>query len=304
MAVSFSKDEASTQWRATAGILLGSVLVSFSPFFVEFSGLDAFANAFYRLAIGGSILFLIALFRKEALPNKQTLGLCLLAALTIALDLITYNQAILYIGSGLSSVLANLEIVFLVLIGTLFFKETLPPMFLWMSALIGLGVCFLVQPYWFDLQMKNALGIALGLGASLVYAIYLILVKWIGSKTNVSTISMLATIFLFASGILALCIAFVPSATFAIHEPRGVLCVACNGIVGQVLGWLLISKGIKNVSLALSGLLMLTQPALTFILDGLFLGRNTASVQLLGCAILFAAVYATMQLEKRARVTG
>ena len=273
-------------------VVLGSSLISLSPFFVEFSHLDAVASSFYRLGIGGITLLLIALLRKEPFLKGSLLILCFLAAFVISLDLVAWHQSVLYIGAGLSTVLANLEMFFLILIGALFFRERLPSSFIKISAAIVLGICCLVHPYFFEFHTRNALGIVFGLGASLIYSIYLLLLKMIRTKdSGISSLPMLATICLSGALILGIFIAFTPSATFSIPDWRSFGYIFSNAMLCQVLGWLFITKGIKQVSLSLSGILMLAQPALTFLIDCLFLGRNTHWLQTSGCIILLAAVY-------------
>lgn len=293
------------QWRSAASVVLGSAMISFSPFLVEFSSLSAFANGFYRMAIGGAILLALAFFRREPLPGARVASLCFFAALTIALDTVVWNQSVFYIGSGLSTVLANVEVFFMVIMGVLFFKEKLQPQFLGISGVILVGIVCLVYPYIFDMTFHKGLGISLALAASFIYSVYFMLLKLIGTKNRqpeISTISMLATICLLAALILAVCIALIPSETFAIVLPQSFACVVLNGVLGQVLGWLLITHGLKNIGFSLSGLLMLTQPALTFIFDCIFLGRNTQSIQIWGCVTLLSAVYYTMQLNKKKEV--
>ncbi len=109
-----------SKFHAALCLSAGCTLISLSPFFVEFSGLDATANSFYRMAIGGIVLFAIALLRGEKLLKANLLLPCFIAASVIALDMVAWNKSVLYIGSGLATVLANLEIVFLVLIGVFF----------------------------------------------------------------------------------------------------------------------------------------------------------------------------------------
>ncbi len=91
--------------------------------------------------------------------------------------------------------------------------------------------------------------------------------------------------------------------SFAIPTIQGAVCVVANGILGQVLGWLLIARGLKGVSLAFSGVLMLIQPALTFLFDCTVLGRNTEWLQLVGCILLLTTVAgATWKEQERSAV--
>jgi drug/metabolite transporter (DMT)-like permease len=280
-------------------VMAGSALTSLSPFFIEFSGISSVANSFYRMGIGGAVLFLIAILQKKRLPRKGVLALCLGAGCLISLDLVLWNQSIIYIGPGLATVLGNLEVVFLVFIGVLFFGEKLKSQFLWMCGLMVVGIYALLSPYLIEFKIENFLGIAVGIGSSLIYSLYLITLKFISSKdSQLNIMPILACVCLLGAAILALYITFSPVETFLIPTKQGLFCVLSNGFTCQVFGWYLISKGLKEVPLSLSGLLMLTQPSLVFIFDCFFLGRNTQTIQILGCAILLFAIYRASQQEK------
>ncbi|PIS03434.1 MAG: hypothetical protein COT85_00180 [Chlamydiae bacterium CG10_big_fil_rev_8_21_14_0_10_42_34] len=281
---------------AAGCVVAGSALTSLSPFFIEFSGIEAVASSFYRLGIGGAALFLFVLLSKKQLPKKKTVGLCFLASILISMDLVMWNQSILYVGPGLATVLGNLEIVFLVIIGAVFFRERLPLKFLIMCCLIAIGIYALITPYLIDFKVQNLVGIAVGISSSLVYSVYLLLIKTVGRENSeISILSILSVIFLFGASLLGSYILISPSLTFAIPTWQGVACVVSNGLTCQVFGWFLISKGLKDVKLSLSGLLMLTQPSLVFIFDCFFLGRNTEWIQIFGCILLLLAVYGASQ---------
>ncbi|NDD59151.1 MAG: hypothetical protein EBZ47_07890, partial [Chlamydiae bacterium] len=75
-------------------MLLGCVLISIGPFFVEASQIGSIANTFYRMLIGGICLCLITLIKKESFPKQAAASLCFCAALGLNLDLLTWNQSI------------------------------------------------------------------------------------------------------------------------------------------------------------------------------------------------------------------
>lgn len=301
--LSYKSISAKSKTTAIVSVMMGSALISLGPFFIEFSSLNAMTSSFYRMLIGGIAFFIIALIRKDKLPDKRVLGLCLLAGITLGLDLVTWNQSVRYIGAGLSTVLANLEIIFLVLISYFFLGERISSLFLKMCLLICVGICFLIHPYFSHMDFSHSLGIFFGLGASLVYSIYLFLLKMIGAKNpKLSSISILSSICLLGALILGIVMIINPKASFVIKDLPSFYCVIANSVLSQIAGWWLITKGIRSISLSLSGILLLVQPALTFILDCLFLGRNTDCLQLFGCFILLTAVYATMKKEKEKEV--
>lgn len=295
----FSKNALEEPCGAASAVVVGSALISFIPFFVEFSHLSALSNSFYRLAIGGGILLLIALYRKESFPNMKMFGLCFLTAATVAFETVFWNQSVLLIGAGLSTVLGNLEAFFMIILGVIFFKEKLKPQFFKLAGFIFIGVLFLIFPYLFEMPFYKCLGIGLAIGASLFYSLHFNLFKIISTrnpKKEVPKIALLATICLMAAAIVGLFIACIPNETFAITSAKSFYCVLLNSLLGQVIGWLLITSGLKDIDLPFSCLLMLTQPALAFIFDCIILGRNTHLVQIGGCMLLLAAVYYTTQL--------
>lgn len=291
----------SIKWGAAYQLLLGAALLSVVPFLVEFSHGDAFANGFYRMAIGGVILLCIALYRKEPMPDFRTALLSSVAALAISLDTLLWNQSVLYIGSGMASVLANLEVVFMILIGAIFFKERLKARFFLLLMVLLVGVYLLALPQLSGLQADSRLGILFAVTASFVYSIYLLLLKVVsdqGNRPAVSAVSLLSVICLLSAAFLGIFMVFLPGTSFKLVDFQSVACVTLNGVLGQVIAWLLITKALKNISLSLSGLLMLAQPALCFIFDCMFLGRNTKILQIIGCIIVLIAIYGTLNLEK------
>lgn len=289
------------QAKAISYVVLGCVLIAFGPFFVEFSGVDAMTTSFYRVVIGAFAFLLIAFLTNEKMPDARFLWLYFLAGLMITLDLLACNQSILYIGSGLSTVLSNLEIAFLLLLGFIFFNERLPRLFIRLCLLMLLGICLLMQPYFSEIHPHQFLGIVYALAASFIYSVYLLLLKTIGKNNPGNTpATTLGVVCFFGALILAAFISWHPSATFYLpNDWRSISCIFAYSVLSQVFGWWFITNGLKYVSLSLSGILFLTQPALTFICDCLFLGRNTQWLQLSGGVILLMTVYLTVQEEKR-----
>ncbi|MFZ4772972.1 MAG: EamA family transporter, partial [Chlamydiia bacterium] len=174
-------------------MVFGSALISLGPFFVEYSDLSAATNSFYRMVIGAICFLLIAFFKGEKKAPSLVWQLCSLTGLLLAIDLIVWNQSVLWIGPGLSTVLANIEIVFLVAIGSIFYGEKLPKNY----PLLGLGlaasILSLIYPYLGELHPSNVKGILFALGASFSYSLYLLVLKIIGNKSpETSSVTTLA----------------------------------------------------------------------------------------------------------------
>ena len=282
-------------------IIAGTILIAIGPFFVEFSGLDAVTSSFYRMLIGAVAFLLIGRFQNKKLPSKQFCWLYVSAGLMTTVDLFCCNQSILYIGSGLSTVLSNLEVLFLLLIGATVFKEKLDRTFPLTCLLIVAGIGLLIKPYYHQMGPNFLPGIGFAIVASFIFSIYLLLLKMISRKNpETSTVVNLGVICAIGATILATVMAFLPNSSFSLPSNlNAVVCVIIYSLMSQVCGWWLISQGMITINLSTSGVLFLVQPALTFAGDCLFLGRNCEVYQITGCLILLATVYKTIQAEER-----
>jgi drug/metabolite transporter (DMT)-like permease len=63
------------------------------------------------------------------------------------------------------------------------------------------------------------------------------------------------------------------------------------GVTAQVLGWLLISRGIAHVEAGRAGLVLLLQPSLAFVWDVLFFHRPTSPTDVAGAVLALGAIY-------------
>jgi drug/metabolite transporter (DMT)-like permease len=161
------------------------------------------------------------------------------------------------------------------------------------SLLIIAGISLLIEPYLHVMSTQFALGIGFGLLASFTFSIYLLVLRSIEKKTpETSPAANLCAICIIGSIILGAAIVYHPEASFSLPPTWfGIFCVLAYSLISQVCGWWLVSKGIGQLSLSLSGVLFLIQPALVFLCDCLIFERNTGLLQIAGCILLLASVY-------------
>ena len=62
------------------------------------------------------------------------------------------------------------------------------------------------------------------------------------------------------------------------------------GVFCQGFGWYMIAKGLPKLPASQAGLIILTQPALSFVWDVLFLGRPTSMLGYCGAVLVLAAI--------------
>ncbi len=78
---------------------------------------------------------------------------------------------------------------------------------------------------------------------------------------------------------------------FALTDGRSLLALAGVGIISSTIGWSMLSSAIKVVPATVAGLVMLLQPALSFVWDILFFNRVTGGVEYLGIVLILIAIY-------------
>lgn len=280
-------------------MIIGSVFIATGPFLIEFTTLNPVTATFYRMLIGGIILSFCTFLKKEAFPQGKAIFFCCIAGLFLALDLVVWNQSVRLIGSGVSTVLANLEVIFLGIIGHLFLNQKISKVFIGICGLVLIGSGCLLYPYLLSLTTHSILGVSYSLAGSLFFSFYLLILQKIRNQfPELSSFSCLSYICLFGSLILAFFMLIIKTQTFEINSLQSFYFVLANSLLSQVLGGFLILRSINQLPIALSGVLLLTQPALTFIFDCIFIGRNTQFLQLFGCFIILSAVYIAAAKEQ------
>jgi drug/metabolite transporter (DMT)-like permease len=137
----------SEKHQDTLMVLAGAVMISFSAVFVKIAHVGPTVSAFYRMAIGGVLLTIIALLtgRVSRFPLRS-FGLMALCAFCFVWDLTVWHHSILYVGPGLATILANFQVFFLAGIGFVFFKERLNLRYVISVPLALLGLGLLILP--------------------------------------------------------------------------------------------------------------------------------------------------------------
>lgn len=276
----------------TVHLLAGAVLISFSGVFVKLAHVGPTTAGFYRTFLGGLLLAALVLARRERVWNgPRHLGLAAACGLIFALDLTCWHRCIHYVGPGLSTILGNFQVFFVALFSIAILKERPGWKLLVSIPLAMAGLFLIVGVDWGRFDHRYHLGVVLGLLTALCYASYLLVLRRLQSGPFV--ISPLVTI-----GVISLVTASIMGAEvavlgegFRIPDFRTGLALAAYGVCGQVLGWVLITKGLRNTQASRAGLILLLQPALAFVWDILLFYRPTLPREVAGALLACGAIY-------------
>ncbi len=274
-------------------VLAGAVMISFSAVFVKLAHVGPTVSAFYRMAIGGVILMAFALVtgKTSRFPFKA-LGLMTLTAFFFVWDLTIWHRSIFYVGPGLATILANFQVFFLAGIGFFLYRERLNLRYVISVPLALIGLGLLILPHNMVVpQPQFYLGVGLGLITALAYTAYLLSLRTLQARyTKISAFFVIAVISILTAIGIGLEM-FAGGESFAIPDRQTLLALIAYGIMGQFLGWVLISKGIGKIEASRAGLILLLQPTLSFVWDILFFSRPTGITDLAGASVAIFAIY-------------
>ena len=280
----------------TVGALLcllgGASLISFSAVMVRLVQVGPVSSAFYRMLLGGLFLMVLARLRGRALcTGWPSLALALALGFFFALDLSLWHRAILLVGPGLSTILANFQVFLVAGVGVLALGERPGWRLAAAIPLAMFGLWLLVGVNWEGLAPGYRLGVGLSLMAACAYSAFILTLRW--SVRRVGGLDPMANVGLFSlmSAVLLFLELGWSGESLAVPSALDWAWLVIYGLGCHAGGWLLIALGLRQVAASRAGLVLLLQPTLAFVWDMLFFGRPTTLLEAMGAALAVAAIY-------------
>ncbi|MCL1634444.1 DMT family transporter [Luteimonas sp. SX5] len=286
-----------TDRAALLSMLAGAALIGTNAMMVRFAGTPPTVSAFWRMLFAGLMLVLLlrATGRWQKLP-RNAWWWALVPATAFACDLWLWHRSILLIGPGLATLLGNAQVFFMALAGVLLYRERLGPRFLAGIVLAFVGLWLLLGSGWSALPPQFRWGVWLGLGTGVCYAIYNITLRRAQQHAREASrgpapIEQVLAIASLGSAVLLGMMAAAEGASFAIPSWQSLAILLTLALFGHCLSWVLISRAMPHLSVALIGLLLLLQPIVAFLLDVWALDRATTPREWAGLAVSLAGIF-------------
>ncbi|ABB37592.1 protein of unknown function DUF6 transmembrane [Oleidesulfovibrio alaskensis G20] len=278
--------------KALLRVMAGAVMISFSAVFVNVLETSPSASAFYRVLFGGMALLAVALWRRERLSTSPlVLATIAGAGVFFMLDLECWHRSILYIGPGLATILGNFQVFFMAFAGAVFFREALSLRLVVALPLAVCGLWLLVGVDVDNLPEGTVMGVIMGLLTAVWYTGYILLLR--RSQRMACRMPVMMNMALVSLCTAAACgvSTLLQGASFAIPDTVNGMYLLGYGVLCQGVGWLLLSSGLPGLPAAVAGLVMLTQPTLSFVWDVLLFDRPTGPLGVAGAVMAIVAIW-------------
>jgi drug/metabolite transporter (DMT)-like permease len=285
--------------RAGAGIayiLASGLCFGTMPIFARqayAAGLDPASLLLLRFTFAAACMWVIFLRRRLSLPRGRGLALLVgMGAVGYAGQAYCYFSAVTMASVGLVSLLLYLYPALVTVLAWVVFRHKLSGLQVAAVAIALVGSALTIG----RAGDGKPLGIALGLGAALIYSCYIL----IGSRIPAAISPTASTAVITTSAALTYaCAALVRGARWP-ATPSGWGAVAGVAVVSTVLAILFFFEGLERVGPVRASVYSTVEPVFTLLLAALVLGERVTALRVAGGALILGAVILLAREELRA----
>ena len=277
--------------QARVYAIVGALVIAFSSILVRLSNASPSTAAIFRCAYALPVLGLLA-WREDRRHGPRAWvdrRAAVAAGVFFAADLILWHNSIKDVGAGLSTVLANVQVVLVPFAAWALLRERPARRVLVGLPVAALGVLLIsgaLEAHAYGRAPTR--GALFGLGAGVAYAGFLLLLR----RSGVDVRRPAGPLFDATATSTVLCIA----AGLVIGDARlvpswpGAGWLVLLAFSSQVVGWLAITVSLPRLPAAMSSLLLTFQPIGSLLAAAAIFGESPSGLQLLGTAALLGAL--------------
>lgn len=283
------KDTSSTaahRWMGVLLIVISAASFGALPIFIRLAyrtGADPTTVLVLRYSIAAVVMVAIMFARKTPLPRGRILlGLVLMGAVGYVGQSFAYFTALTMASASLVALLLYLYPAIVTMLSALFFKERLTAAKVGALTLALVGTALTIGPT----GNGRVAGILLAIAAAVIYSVYILVgsriiphASAIGASTTVITAAAVVYI-----GIVAVRGPTFPQ-TFSVWVD-----IFAIALVSTVLPIVTFLAGLERVGATRASTLSTFEPVMSVMLAILILGETISPLQMLGGALILAAV--------------
>ncbi len=276
---------------ALAAAIGGAVAISFSAIFFALAAVGPATGALFRVVYALPALAIIYLLRRRRdHRTRRARVLAFGAGLLLGADILAWHSSIGYIGTGLATLIANSQVVFVAVAAWLILGEkpgrrvamAIPVVLAGVALVSGMGRAD-------SFGSRPLLGAALALVAAIFYSIFILGIR----HSNQAQVPSAGPLLEATAGAAVAIIAIGPIVSDIDLSPswpaHGWL--VALALVSQVGGWLLISYALPRLPAAETATIILLQPVLTMTWGAVLFTERPSPLQLVGAGIVLLGVF-------------
>jgi drug/metabolite transporter (DMT)-like permease len=215
--------------------------------------------------------------------------------LFLAADLSLWHESIALVGAGLGTVIPNVQIVFVALAAWMRHGDRPRVRTMVMIGVVLAGVAMTSGLARSDAYgARPVAGVALGVAAGLLYAIFLIVFRASNRGLVPPAGPLLDATLGTAAGAL-LCAELDSEFMLAVSREAHLWLLAL-ALVSQVVGWLFIATALPRLPAIATSVMLLVQPVFAIVWGMLFFAERQSVLQWIGSAVVLAGV-ASLSIE-------
>ena len=267
-------------------LVIGILCIAFSPIFVKLAHAPALSSGFYRIFIAWLFLLPYCVFTKKLKITRHALVVTVAGGLVFGADIALWNISLLKISATVSTLLANLAPVWVGLMSYLFLKKRSGALF-WIGTFVAIAGMVVLVGYESVISMQFNTGILYAIGASLLYAIYIMITKNV--LPYIDTFTFMFYNMLGAS-VLLLTIALLKGDAIVGFDTYTWLCFGGMGLLCQLAGWLTINHSLRYLDSTRVSIALLLQTVFAAFLAAGLLNEKLHLKEVIGSVIVLAGI--------------
>ncbi len=247
------------------------------------NGADPLTVLTLRFVFAGACMLVVMRVGRHRFPRGRTLvQLVLLGGVGYVVESLAYFYALTMASAGLVALLLYLYPAIVTVLAAVVLKQRLTPVRIGavVVALVGTGLTI------GEVGGGRPLGIVLGLGSAVSYAIYILLCSRVGPRAG--AIPAATVIMLSAAAVLGVVTAVhgpaLPTA------PAGWLAIAALALVSTVVAIVAFLAGLARIGPAEASTVSTIEPVVTVGLAAVVLAEGISTIQVIGGTLILAAV--------------
>lgn len=281
--------------KARIALVLGIVLISFYPTLVKLNDAPTLVAAFYRMFIPALLLLPYLLYtRIWRITTKKSLVFALLCGVFFASDIAIWNIAIKESSAAEATLLVNLAPIW-VGIASFFFLKLPATRNFWIGALVAVfGMCVMVGfKKLVHFELDRAFFFALLAG--FFYAAYILFSKRALNEMEVMPFFALSVL---SAAIYLGIWNLIKGNSFTAFSSQTWLILFAQGLLVQLLAWMLINFSIKNMRATRVSLSLLSQAVLSAVFARFLVNEHISNAMIIGGAFILIGIAITFMPVK------